>query len=230
MDEGDEELWGEQLIQYIMNKINLSTSNTSTDDRTWWEYMNQFGSGSENGSGLPPLSNIQLTNRIIESFHQFDNYYIENIARNAYQAGYGGVASVGSCVCIAMLNRERKQLVISNLGDCRAIVGTTSTVDTTNTVTNTDTTAVTTIDTDSHSHSHWNAIQVTHDHNARMPTEQAALCTAHPQETLDQLVRCKSSTACYVKGRLQLTRALGDLYLKSSEFNANSGLHRSRYV
>ena len=28
---------------------------------------------------------------------------------------------------------------------------------------------------------------------------------------------------CYVKGRLQPTRALGDLYLKSAEFNANPG-------
>ena len=39
---------------------------------------------------------------------------------------------------------------------------------------------------------------------------------------------CKNPHACYVKGRLQLTRALGDAYLKYPEFNAPAGSHRSR--
>ena len=36
---------------------------------------------------------------------------------------------------------------------------------------------------------------------------------------MDQLVRCKHATSCYVKGRLQPTRSLGDFYLKYKSFN-----------
>lgn len=36
---------------------------------------------------------------------------------------------------------------------------------------------------------------------------------------MEQLVRCKHATSCYVKGRLQPTRSLGDFYLKYKSFN-----------
>jgi hypothetical protein len=41
--------------------------------------------------------------------------------------------------------------------------------------------------------------------------------------------RCKGSSgqACYVKGKLQPTRSLGDAYLKYSEFNGTAGQHSS---
>lgn len=202
------DLASKKLIPDIMKNITV-------DDRTWWEYFQNVDHG---------LNQSQITSGIIDTFHQFDNYYIENVARNAYAAGYGGVASVGSCVCIAMLNREMKSLIVSNLGDCRAIVGTVS--DDGIEVSGKGSSMGEA--TDAKSKSGWNAIQITSDHNARMPKEQDALRIAHPEETLEQLVRCVSSHACYVKGRLQLTRALGDLYLKNAEFNAKSGQHRSR--
>jgi serine/threonine protein phosphatase PrpC len=62
------------------------------------------------------------------------------------------------------------------------------------------------------------ATALSEDHNARMPREAARLRAAHPGES--DIVRCSSPGACYVKGRLQPTRALGDAYLKHSEFNA----------
>ena len=68
-------------------------------------------------------------------------------------------------------------------------------------------------------------IRLTSDHNARESLEDYRLRTEHPNE--DNIIVCKSSTACYVKGRLQLTRALGDAYLKLADFNAPSGKHRS---
>jgi len=39
----------------------------------------------------------------------------------------------------------------------------------------------------------------------------------HPGE--DDVVVCRSPTACYVKGRLMCTRAFGDLHLKEERFN-----------
>jgi pyruvate dehydrogenase phosphatase len=51
--------------------------------------------------------------------------------------------------------------------------------------------------------------------NAGEPFEQARLIKKFPGE--QDIVVCKS--ACYVKGRLQPTRSLGDFYLKYSEYN-----------
>lgn len=65
------------------------------------------------------------------------------------------------------------------------------------------------------------ALALSEDHNSRMPREVARLKAAHPGE--EDIVICKSPQACYVKGRLQPTRALGDAYLKYSEFNAPAG-------
>ena len=45
------------------------------------------------------------------------------------------------------------------------------------------------------------------------------LTHAHPGES--DVIVCKRQGVCYVKGRLQPTRAFGDLYLKRNEFNAD---------
>lgn len=63
------------------------------------------------------------------------------------------------------------------------------------------------------------AVGLSLDHNAREPRERQRLGREHPGEA--DIVVCKpgNPSACYVKGRLQPTRALGDAYLKVSEFN-----------
>lgn len=55
--------------------------------------------------------------------------------------------------------------------------------------------------------------------NADNPEEQARLRASFPQE--DDIFVCKkpNNTSCYVKGRLQPTRSIGDLRLKLAEFN-----------
>ena len=63
--------------------------------------------------------------------------------------------------------------------------------------------------------------------HSRLPSEQLRLRTAHPGEDDVFVCRPHNPDACYVKGRLQLTRAIGDIYLKYKEFNAPAGLHRS---
>ena len=73
----------------------------------------------------------------------------------------------------------------------------------------------------------WTATRLTSDHNARIPLEYLKLLKEHPGET--DIVKCKNPHACYVKGRLQLTRSLGDIYLKYADFNGKENSHRSRY-
>jgi pyruvate dehydrogenase phosphatase len=190
----------------------------------------------ESGAGAAALGREQVAGRIIESFHALDQAYIESI-RAAYERGFGEVAKVGSCVCLALVRGgavggapAQRELVVANAGDCRAVLGTFNSECTARVSSSEGRAAV--VDGSStgaagHGPKRLVGIQLTHDHNAREPHEQEVLCREHPAETLAQLVRCKSAAACYVKGRLQLTRSLGDLYLKSSEFNAPAGLHRS---
>ena len=67
-------------------------------------------------------------------------------------------------------------------------------------------------------------IEVNRELNANKPEERERLKKLFPKE--DDIVICKrdNMTACYVKGRLQPTRALGDLRLKHAEFNNPEGL------
>lgn len=62
--------------------------------------------------------------------------------------------------------------------------------------------------------------------NADNPDEQKRLKQTYPDES--DIVFCKrpDNTSCYVKGRLQPTRSIGDLRLKLKEFNNPKELTR----
>jgi pyruvate dehydrogenase phosphatase len=136
---------------------------------------------------------------LIRIFQETETAYIDSI-RYAFSLGFGEVAKVGSCVCLAVV--EDDNLVVANLGDCRAVL-------------------VSEVD------GHMHGAQITRDHNCREPIERLALEQMHPGER--DVVVCKPNNphACYVKGRLQLTRSLGDIYLKYADFNAQPNSHRS---
>lgn len=136
---------------------------------------------------------------IASSFQEIEDAYIASIA-NAYDNGFGSVAKVGSCVGMAL--KKGNRLTIANAGDCRSVMG-------------------------SQLNDTYYATRLSRDHNARVPLEVANLQRQHPGE--DDVVRCHKNnpSACYVKGRLQLTRSLGDLYLKNGRFNAKEGQPRS---
>lgn len=144
----------------------------------------------------------------ISSFKDIENSYIDSI-RDAYRLGYGNVANVGSCVCLAI--RKDNRLTIANCGDCRAVLGSISQPE------------------NKQIQPKYIATKLSRDHNARIPLEVINLQTQHPTESKNDLVRCHidNPSACYVKGRLQLTRSIGDLYLKYNEFNASSGNPKS---
>lgn len=138
---------------------------------------------------------------IVDTFASIENEYLDSI-RQAFNLGFGEVAKVGSCVLVAL--RKGNNLILANLGDCRAVLGSASS---------------------SQASAPLVATTLTHDHNAREKLEAIKLMQEHPGES--DIIMCHSSHACYVKGRLQLTRALGDAYLKHKEFNAPSGMPRS---
>jgi serine/threonine protein phosphatase PrpC len=142
---------------------------------------------------------VSIEKAISESFNEMEKKIVETI-RPSFQLGFGEVAKVGSCVLLAL--RNENHLVVANCGDCRAILGSA---------------------TDANS-KHYST-RINHDHNCREPLEQILLQEKHPNEP--NLVVCKNSHACYVKGRLQLTRSLGDAYLKYAEFNGSPSMGRS---
>lgn len=153
----------------------------------------------------------------ISTFQDVEDSYIESV-RLSYMLGDGKVASVGSCVCLAIKKDDR--LTIANCGDCRAVLGSNIFHESNEVVT------------ESKSHkSKYVATRLSRDHNARIPLEVLNLQEQHPGEE-DEVVRCHPNhpSACYVKGRLQLTRSLGDLYLKYGDFNAPPGQPKSKYV
>ena len=137
------------------------------------------------------------------SFAELEARYKDGV-RQSYAYGFGQVARVGCCALVCLRIGDR--LSLANAGDCRAVLGSATDDGGTD----------------------FRAVRITRDHNAREPLEVIRLMTEHPGESLQSLIRCKNPHACYVKGRLQLSRALGDAYLKYPEYNAPPGQHRDR--
>ena len=154
----------------------------------------------------------------ISTFDEVENSYIESV-RTSYKLGFGSVASVGSCVCLAIKKDDR--LTIANCGDCRAVLGSDISQSSDNNISHTV-----------NNQPKYVATRLSRDHNARIPLEVLNLQHQHPNEERGDVVRCHAHqpTACYVKGRLQLTRSLGDLYLKYDDFNALPGKPKSMLV
>lgn len=161
------------------------------------------------------LDDTRTDTDTISTFNEVESSYIESI-RKSYELGYGSVASVGSCVCLAIKKDDR--LTIANCGDCRAVLGSDISHNSDSNIRNKST-----------NESKFVATRLSRDHNARIPLEVLNLQEQHPYEKREDVVRCHANvpSACYVKGRLQLTRSLGDLYLKYEDFNAQPGQPKS---
>lgn len=148
-----------------------------------------------------PSQQSLVENNILEVFQVLESN-IKDIVRQYYNQGYHDMIKVGSCVILAF--QYENQLTIANLGDCRAVIGS-----------------------ENKEINKFYATRITADHNSREALEAFKLHLNHPNEP--DIIKCKNPHACYVKGRLQLTRALGDFYLKDSEFNLPRG-NKPRYL
>ena len=125
---------------------------------------------------------------------------IVGLLKPSFEFGFGNVARVGACALVAVL--KENELYVANAGDCMCVLGSRDKAQPQNKTRPTRLKATT----------------LSTEHNCKHDAEQQRLLESHPGETIAGLVRCKSPTSCYVKGHLQPTRSLGDLYLKYSEF------------
>ena len=141
---------------------------------------------------------------LLATFEDIENSYIESV-RGTYHLGFRDVGKVGACALVAL--RYDDDLYIANCGDCRAVLGS-CLPPLPNAARSNDSqgraTPVSSV--------RYVSTRLSRDHNARTPLESLLLQQEHSNEA--DIIKCKNSHACYVKGRLQLTRSLGDLYLK----------------
>jgi pyruvate dehydrogenase phosphatase len=129
-----------------------------------------------------------------------DRMWIADIA-GAFKNGYAQVARTGACALTVFLRDG--VIWTANAGDCRAVLGSKD-----------------------EGTGRMQALALSKDHNCKFQDEKDKLMEEHPHE--ENIVKCKSEDSCYVKGCLQPTRALGDLYLKYAEFNGPSSTERFR--
>lgn len=129
----------------------------------------------------------------MEAYERIEEEF-KGVARYAYSMGFAEVARVGACALTAVVVGNR--LYSANLGDCKGIIVNLGGREPT-------------------------FRKINHMLNANSKKEQRRLRASFGDE--DDIVVCRNPTkqnqSCYVKNRLQPTRALGDFRLKLPEFN-----------
>ncbi|CAO2821526.1 unnamed protein product [Amaranthus hypochondriacus] len=101
------------------------------------------------------------------------------------------IATVGSCCLVGMISQHT--LFVANLGDSRAVLGRK----------NTNTGSI-------------DAVQLTTDHNANAESVRRELMDLHPDDP--QIVMLKHGI-WRVKGIIQVSRSIGDVYMKDAQYN-----------
>lgn len=141
---------------------------------------------------------------LCQAFDELESEIFQSVIPS-YRIGFANVATVGACAIVAVVLDG--QFIVANAGDCQAVLVS-------------DKQGVITGE---------NICEV---HSSNLKAEQDRLAKEHPGE--EDIVVCRSTTACYVKSRLMPTRAFGDFHLKHEEFNnperlsPSFGFHRSR--
>lgn len=110
------------------------------------------------------------------------------------------IAAVGSCCLVGVICDGT--LYVANLGDSRAILG--SAFQTTGGIT---------------------TVQLTTEHNAKLETVRQELKSLHPDDSRIVMLR---HGVWRVKGIIQVSRSIGDVYLKKQEFNREPLFSRFR--
>lgn len=169
----------------------------------------------------------QVIKALVRAFERTDRGVIHKV-HHAFEIGLGHVAKVGACALAVLIKGHH--LYVANAGDCRAVIGKRSPPPTEKAAGGKRGKKASPVSGTGRG-GDYHAVALSEDHNAKLPKEASALAQAHPGEP--DIVKCKHANACYVKGRLQPTRALGDAYLKYSEFNGRpnrSDSSAGRYI
>jgi len=131
-----------------------------------------------------------ITTSIKEAFDIVENNFLE-VARNAYNIGFPDTGKVGACALVTLVHGGK--VYAANAGDCKGVIA-------------------------KNEGGRITIRKVNRKLNANSKKEQQRL---KQEFTDDDIYVCKRGEegACYVKNRLQPTRAFGDFRLKYPEFN-----------
>jgi serine/threonine protein phosphatase PrpC len=205
------------------------------------------GEGTGAGAGASGSESALVGAALARAFARVDRGFLAGV-RPAFELGFGDVAHVGCCAIAAAVLPSA--VVVANAGDCRAVLGRvhyptaerdgfggneggssggfggSGDADAPTVPPELEGLPAPAFSALPDDGGLFSATPLSRDHNAREPREKARLAALHPGEA--DIVVCKvgNPSACYVKGRLQPTRSLGDAYLKESEFNVPAGLGR----
>jgi pyruvate dehydrogenase phosphatase len=132
----------------------------------------------------------EISSAILKGFERLEQEWI-SIAQASFHGGFPKAASVGSCGLVSIVHNNK--LYVANAGDSKAVL-----------LRQTDS-------------GDFERVKISKTFNANKKYEQERLQKEFPGEK--DIFLCKRKSACYVKGRLMPSRALGDLHLKLDEFN-----------
>ncbi|XP_052174166.1 probable protein phosphatase 2C 38 [Diospyros lotus] len=221
-------LWYKDLGYHVNGEFSMAVmqANSLLEDQSQLEsgQLSNLGSGPRgtfigvyDGHGGPETSRFVNENLFL-NFKRFASEHREisaNVIKKAFLATEEDflslvkrqwlekpqIASVGSCCLVGIICNEL--LYVANAGDSRVVLGRAEK----------DVKGVTT------------AIQLSLEHNASIQSVRDELRSSHPHDS--QIVVMKHKV-WRVKGLIQVSRSIGDAYLKKAEFNKEPLLAKFR--
>ena len=145
--------------------------------------------------GVKTTNEEAIKKAISQAYTRIENDWYE-LTKQVFDKGYPSTAYVGSCALVAVVIDNK--LYVANAGDSKAVV------------------------LNKKEDGTYEHLNVSKTFNANKSYEQERLKKLFKDES--DIVVCKRDDmkACYVKGNLMPSRALGDLRLKKAEFNQHS--------
>jgi serine/threonine protein phosphatase PrpC len=110
------------LLKFFKSYLQLSEIEDEfgiQDHTSELENSSNKSNGSNNINSRDKNNSIETS--ILATFEHIENGLRLKL-KPAFDLGFGSVARVGACACVAVLNNENT-LTIANAGDCRAVIG-----------------------------------------------------------------------------------------------------------
>ena len=134
-----------------------------------------------------------ITGALLEAYDSVENEFLD-VATRAYNLGFPNVSRVGSCALTAVVSNNR--VYAANAGDCKGVICKYNAKE-----------------------KRFTCRKINQKFNANSKKEQSRLRAAFQNENDIVVCRRGQKDSCYVKNRLQPTRAFGDFRLKHPLFN-----------
>ncbi|KAJ7524766.1 hypothetical protein O6H91_17G020200 [Diphasiastrum complanatum] len=218
-DCNDALLWYRDLVEHACGQFSIAVvqANALLEDQSQIE-TGSYGTlvGIYDGHGGPEASRF-INDHLFLNLQKFavdEGGMSVDVLRKAFLATEDGfvdlvtkawqmkpqIAAVGSCCMVGVIWGD--QLYVANLGDSRAVLASVAQADGT-----------------------LSAMQLSTEHNASIEAIRQELKALHPEDP--NIVALKRGI-WRVKGIIQVSRSIGDVYLKKSEFNREPLLSKFR--